>query len=160
MTFKTTTIEARELGFTADLGGPDDGDLVLFLHGFPQTRYTWRAELAALTKEGYRCCAIDQRGYSAGARPGDVDAYRPEEMIADVLAVASVLGADRFHLVGHDWGGQIAWCTAALHPERVASLAIISRPHPAAFLRAFNADPAQSSRSGHHQAFQLSLIHI
>jgi len=153
MTIETTTFDARGLRFTADLGGPEEGELVLFLHGFPQTRYTWRAELKALESH-YRCCAIDQRGYSAGARPVDIDAYRPEEMIADALAIASALGYEHFHLVGHDWGGQIAWCTAALHPERIATLAVISRPHPAAFLRALNDDPAQSSRSGHHQRFQ------
>ena len=156
MTIATSAIDARGFSFTADLGGPTGGELVLFLHGFPQTRYTWRAEMAALTDEGYRCCAIDQRGYSAGARPADVDAYRPEEMVADALAIASSLGHERFHLVGHDWGGQIAWCTAALHPERIETLAVISRPHPAAFVRAFTEDPAQSSRSGHHQKFQSS----
>lgn len=156
MTIETTTIEARGLRFTADLGGPEEAELVLFLHGFPQTRYTWRTELKTLTDDGYRCCAIDQRGYSAGARPKELDAYRPEEMVADALAVASALGYERFHLVGHDWGGQIAWCTAALHPERVATLAVISRPHPVAFLRALKDDPAQSSRSGHHQRFQSS----
>lgn len=149
-----TTLEARELRFTADLCGPEGGELVLFLHGFPQTRYIWRAELKALTTLGYRCCAFDQRGYSPGARPTAIDAYRPEEMVADVLAIAAGLGCERFHLVGHDWGGQIAWCTAALNPERVATLAVISRPHPAAFVRALSNDPAQSARSGHHQRFQ------
>ncbi len=156
MTIETSTIDARGFSFTADLGGPEGGKLVLFLHGFPQTRYTWRTEMAALTDDGYRCCAIDQRGYSAGARPTDVGAYRPEEMVADALAIASFLGHERFHLVGHDWGGQIAWCTAALQPERIETLAVISRPHPAAFLRSLTEDPAQSSRSGHHQKFQSS----
>lgn len=154
MNTATTTLDARGFRFTADLGGPEDGELVLFLHGFPQTRYTWRAELTALTRLGYRCCAFDQRGYSPGARPTAIDAYRPEEMVADALAIAAGLGHERFHLVGHDWGGQIAWCTAALNPERVVTLAVISRPHPAAFLRALANDPAQSARSGHHQRFQ------
>jgi pimeloyl-ACP methyl ester carboxylesterase len=154
MPVRTTTIEARGLRFIADLGGPESGELVLLLHGFPQTRYTWRAELKVLADQGYRCCAFDQRGYSPAARPVGIDAYRPEEMVADALAVADALGSERFHLVGHDWGGQIAWCTAALYPERVATLAVISRPHPAAFLRALTSDPEQSGRSGHHQRFQ------
>ncbi|MEM9623489.1 MAG: alpha/beta hydrolase [Pseudomonadota bacterium] len=149
-----TQIQARGLSFTAEVAGPEQGPLVVLLHGFPQTRYTWRAELPALAAAGYRCVAYDQRGYSAGARPQALSAYRPEEMIADVLAIASELGADQFHLVGHDWGGQIAWCTAVLHPERVTTLAVISRPHPAAFLRAMREDPAQAARSGHHQKFQ------
>lgn len=150
----TNTLKARGFHFIGDLNGPDDGELVLFLHGFPQTRHTWRAELKVLANAGYRCCAYDQRGYSPGARPGGIDAYRPEEMVADCVAVATALGYERFHLVGHDWGGQIAWCVAALHPQRVSTLAVISRPHPAAFLRAIRSDPAQSTRSGHHQRFQ------
>lgn len=149
-----THIEARGLSFTTELRGAESGELVVFLHGFPQTRYTWRAELEAVAAVRYRCCAFDQRGYSPAARPGDIDAYRPEEMVADVIAVAEAIGYERFHLVGHDWGGQIAWCTAALHPERVRTLAIISRPHPRAFLQSLKNDPDQSARSVHHQRFQ------
>jgi pimeloyl-ACP methyl ester carboxylesterase len=138
----------------ADIAGPTDGETVLLLHGFPQTRHTWRAELPALATAGFRACAPDQRGYSAGARPEGIDAYRVEHLVADVLAIASSLGAERFHLVGHDWGGQLAWVVAALHPERVRSLSVLSRPHPAAFVRAMSADSAQPSRSRHHRAFQ------
>ncbi len=147
-------IHTRGLDFTADLSGPESGDLVLFLHGFPQTRYTWRTEMDAIAALGYRCCAYDQRGYSEGARPEAIEAYRPEEMIADAIAIAEALGYRRFHVVGHDWGGQIAWCLAALHEEHVVSLSVISRPHPAAFIQALANDPAQTSRSGHHKKFQ------
>ena len=154
MTINTTSIPARGLHFTADLGGPESGELVILLHGFPQTRYTWRAELPALVAQGYRCCAYNQRGYSADARPSGLAAYRVEEMVADTVAVAAALGYQRFHLVGHDWGGQIAWCTAALNPEVVNTLTVISRPHPGAFLQAMANDPAQAARSGHHQKFR------
>lgn len=155
---ETVHIEANGWHFTADLstGVPGDAaaELVLFLHGFPQTRHTWRAEMRAVANAGYRACALDQRGYSPGARPGDVDSYRIERLVDDVLGVADALGARRFHLVGHDWGGQIAWVTAARHADRVASLAVLSRPHPAAFARALKDDAAQASRSGHHRSFQ------
>ncbi len=147
-------VEASGFRFTCDLGGDPDGDLVLFLHGFPQTRHAWRAELGAAASDGFRVCAPDQRGYSAGARPIGADAYRVELLVADVLAIADALDEPRFHLVGHDWGGHIAWLVAALHPERVVSLAVLSRPHPAAFARAMAADAAQSGRSGHHRSFQ------
>jgi pimeloyl-ACP methyl ester carboxylesterase len=147
-------IAAHGLSFTADVAGPRDGALVLLLHGFPQTRHTWRAELRALAAASYRACAPDQRGYSAGARPAGIEGYRIEQLVADALAIADALGATRFHLVGHDWGGQLAWITAARHPERVRSLAVLSRPHPAAFARAMSEDPAQSKRSGHHKSFQ------
>lgn len=150
----TTALAVGNFEFTADIQGPDDGELVLFLHGFPQTHYTWRAELPALAALGYRCCAFDQRGYSPGARPGGIAPYLLESLLDDVIAIADHLGAARFHLVGHDWGGQLAWCTAAIHPDRVRTLSVISRPHPTAFLSAMKRDTQQAERSAHHQRFQ------
>ena len=155
---ETISIEANGFSFAADIAGPTDGDLVLLLHGFPQTRHTWRAELPALGDAGFRACAPDQRGYSAGARPDGIDSYRIEHLIADVLVLAAALGTEQFHLVGHDWGGHLAWITAALHPERIRSLTVLSRPHPAAFARAMTQDAKQSSRSKHHRAFQRSEV--
>ena len=149
----TRSVAAGEWAFTADVSGPPDGDLVLLLHGFPQTRHAWRAELRSLAGAGFRACAPDQRGYSPGARPADIDAYRVELLVADVLSIADAFGRERFHLVGHDWGGQLAWVTAAMHPDRVRTLSVISRPHPAAFAAAMRSDPEQSGRSGHHRSF-------
>ena len=154
MSVETVTLAAHGLRFTADVAGPAGRELVLLLHGYPQTRHTWRAELPALEAAGFRACAPDQRGYSACARPQGVEAYRTENLISDALALADSLGAERFHLVGHDWGGQLAWLTAARHPERVRTLAVLSRPHPAAFARAMANDPEQANRSRHHRAFQ------
>jgi pimeloyl-ACP methyl ester carboxylesterase len=154
VTRETSTLEANGFTFAADLAGPPAGDLVLLLHGFPQTRHAWRAELRALAGAGLRACAPDQRGYSAGARPADVDSYRVEHLVADALAIADSLGAQRFHLVGHDWGGQLAWILAARHPERVRTLSVLSRPHPAAFARAMSEDPEQAGRSRHHASNQ------
>ena len=147
----TTTINANNMQFTADLGGNSAGELVLMLHGFPQTRYTWRHELAHLARHGYRVCAYDQRGYSPGARPEGVESYAVNLLVDDVLAVVDALGYEKFHLVGHDWGGGVAWTTALLNEERIASLAIISRPHPRAFGRALKEDPEQPQRSSHHK---------
>jgi pimeloyl-ACP methyl ester carboxylesterase len=164
MALKATTIEANGLSFTANLGtgsaGVGAGEPVLFLHGFPHTRHTWRAELLALDKLDYRVAAYDQRGYSPGARPAGIDAYRVEALVSDALAIADTLtptGTDtsdaRFHLVGHDWGGQLGWIIAALYPERIRSFSVISRPHPAAFVRALASDPDQAERSKHHRSF-------
>lgn len=94
--------------FTARTAGPDHGRPVLLLHGFPQTSRCWAAQLEALAAAGHRAVAVDQRGYSPGARPDDVAAYRPEALVADVLAVADAAGMDRFDLVGHDFGGMVA----------------------------------------------------
>lgn len=153
MTTDTVSLAANGLTFTADLAGPAGGELVLLLHGFPQTRHTWRAELRALSAAGFRACAPDQRGYSAGARPAEVDAYRIENLVADALAIADELDSGRFHLVGHDWGGQLSWIIAAQHPQRVRTLSVLSRPHPAAFARAMTGDPEQATRSRHHRTF-------
>lgn len=150
---ETIEVAANDLVFTASSAGSPGDELVLFLHGFPQTRYTWRAELPAVAAAGFRGLAPDQRGYSPGARPAGIDAYRVENLVSDALAIADAADAERFHLVGHDWGGQLAWLTAALHPDRVESLAVISRPHPKAFISSLADDPEQASRSGHHRSF-------
>jgi pimeloyl-ACP methyl ester carboxylesterase len=151
---KITT--ASGLTFDAATAGPEGGALVLLLHGFPQSRHTWREQLPALAAAGYLAVAPDQRGYSPGARPDpkDLDNYHYDRPVGDVLEIAAALGrTGRFHLVGHDWGGQVAWGVAARHPDRLASLSILSRPHPAAFIRALQNDPEQKHRSRHHRAF-------
>ena len=106
------------------------GTPVVLLHGFPQTAACWIRVAQALAAVGYRVLAPDQRGYSPGARPAAVRTYRMPELVADVLALAEAAGAARFHLVGHDWGGAVAWALAGRHPERVATLTSVSTPHP------------------------------
>jgi pimeloyl-ACP methyl ester carboxylesterase len=137
--------------------GPD-APIVVLLHGFPLSRHSWRAQLPALAAAGYRALAPDQRGYSPGVRPDPraLESYGIARLVADVLELADACGAAGapFHVVGHDWGGQVAWCLAARHLERVRSLAVYSRPHPAAFRAAYqeNCD-GQQERSRHHRAF-------
>ena len=144
--------------FTADVAGPVGGPVVILLHGYPQSRHSWRAQVPALAAAGYRAVAFDQRGYSPGVRPDPAELanYHIDALVGDVLDVATaVSGAGvSFHLVGHDWGGQVAWVTADRHPDRVRSLAVLSRPHPRAFRRAFEDDADdQRYRSRHHKAF-------
>ena len=154
------TIATAAGSFTAEVAGPPDGPLVLLLHGFPQTRHSWRHQVPALAEAGYHAVAPDQRGYSPGARPDpatDLAAYGIDRLVGDVLDLAAALGctaSTQFHLVGHDWGGQVAWVVADRHPERLASLMVLSRPHPSAFRRALEADADdQRHRSRHHRAF-------
>ena len=153
---KLTT--ASGLTFDAWVEGPANGPLVLLLHGYPQSRHAWRAQLPALAAAGYRAVAPDQRGYSPGARPDPVDLpnYHFDKLISDVIELAAACGnsGGRFHLVGHDWGGQVSWGVADRHAARLASLTALSRPHPAAFIRALEApDGDQKHRSRHHRAF-------
>jgi pimeloyl-ACP methyl ester carboxylesterase len=146
-------LKVRGYTFDASAAGDPQAPLVLLLHGFPQTRHSYRDQLPALAARGFRAVAPDQRGYSPGARPSEPAAYRMEELVADVLGFADALGAHHFDLVGHDWGGQLSWLVAAHHPARVRSLTVLSRPHPAAFVAALRADDGQAERSRHHRAF-------
>jgi pimeloyl-ACP methyl ester carboxylesterase len=142
-----------DLVFDARAEGPDDGELVLLLHGFPQTSFSWRNQLDALAAAGYHAVAPDQRGYSPGARPADVGEYRVERLVADVLGFADALGVERFHLVGHDWGGAVAWQVAGRHPERLRTLTSLSTPHPAAFRRSIQ-DGEQRDKSSYMLFFR------
>jgi pimeloyl-ACP methyl ester carboxylesterase len=151
---ETNIVAAGNLSFTVDASGPATGTPVLLLHGFPETRRMWRHQLEALGRAGYRAIAPDQRGYSAGARPEGVAQYATDLLVGDALSLMDALSARRFHLVGHDWGGQLAWLIAAGHADRVLSLSVLSRPHPAAFAKAMQEDNAQAERSRHHRAFR------
>jgi len=145
------------LTFNALVAGEDGAPLVLLLHGFAESMNCWRAQVTALADMGYRALAPSQRGYSPGARPDPRDAsyYHIDRLMDDAMAIvaASGYGDKRFHLAGHDWGGSIAWALADRAPERVASLTILSRPHPNAFNRALQTDGDQAQRSRHRKAF-------
>jgi pimeloyl-ACP methyl ester carboxylesterase len=144
--------------FDALAGGPADAPLVLMLHGFAESMHTWEAQIAALAQAGYRAIAPNQRGYSPGARPDPAGAlnYHFDRLVDDAINLAAACGSRdaRFHLIGHDWGGSIAWGLADRHPDRLLSLTVLSRPHPNAFNRALEMpDGDQAHRSRHHQAF-------
>lgn len=142
--------------FDARVAGPADGEVVLLLHGFPQTSWSWRSQLDALGAAGYRAIAPDQRGYSARARPAEVERYAIPQLVADVIGVADAVGADRFHLVGHDWGAAVAWQVAGRHQDRLRTLTILSVPHPSAFGRAIQGEAGadQASRSSYIDFFR------
>jgi pimeloyl-ACP methyl ester carboxylesterase len=115
--------------------GPARGPLVVLLHGFPQTVASWDGVLSPLAAAGMRVLAPAQRGYSPRARPTAVPEYGIQALAADVLAVADCAGAARFSVVGHDWGGAVAWWLGAMAPERVVTVTSLATPHPAAMAR-------------------------
>lgn len=133
-----TTVTAGGLGFRTLVSGPASGEPVILLHGFPQSSQCWTGALTTLEDAGYRAVAPDQRGYSPDACPQGVEAYRVSELMSDVTRIAGALGHSRFHLVGHDWGGTVAWALAAHQPQRVSSLTVLSTPHTAALARALH----------------------
>jgi pimeloyl-ACP methyl ester carboxylesterase len=148
-------VAAGGLTFSALGQGPPGGRPVLFLHGFPQTSWSWHHQLDALAASGFRAVAFDQRGYSSGARPPNIDDYRIDALVADALAVADALGMERFDLVGHDWGAMVAWVTAARHPDRIRTLTAVSVPHPTAFAAALaGGDSDQAGRSSYIGVFR------
>jgi pimeloyl-ACP methyl ester carboxylesterase len=143
------------LVFDALTAGPVDGELVLLLHGFPQWSSMWTAQLGALAGAGYRVVAPDQRGYSPRARPEGDEHYRIRLLVGDALAIADRLGAERFHVAGHDWGAVVGWHLAGRHGERLLSLTALSVPHPIAFATALLTPGAdQRSRSGYIAFFR------
>jgi pimeloyl-ACP methyl ester carboxylesterase len=149
---------APHLTFDALVAGEPGAPLVLLLHGFAESMHCWRAQLTALSDMGYRAIAPSQRGYSPTARPDPRDAsnYHIDRLMDDAMAIveAAGYGEVRFHLVGHDWGGSIAWALADRYPLRIASLTVLSRPHPNSFNRALQMpDGDQAHRSRHHKAF-------
>jgi pimeloyl-ACP methyl ester carboxylesterase len=133
--------------FDAIADGPPDGRPVLLLHGFPEAGVEWSHQVAALGAEGFRAVAPDQRGYSPGVRPERATDYAMDALVADVVALADELGWERFDLIGHDWGGAVAWWTADAHPERLRSLSVVSTPHPAALGEALRSDEEQRMMS-------------
>jgi pimeloyl-ACP methyl ester carboxylesterase len=142
MRVRQRDIDANGMTFSCREAG-DDGEPVVLLHGFPETSHMWTRLMPALAEAGYRCLAPDQRGYSAGARPEDVEAYRYEALASDVLAIADAWDAPRFHLVGHDWGSLAGWATVDVAPDRIISFTAMSVAHARAFAEAVRDDPEE-----------------
>lgn len=135
------------------MGGPRDGEALIFLHGFPESHRTWRHQLAALCDD-YFVVAPDQRGYAGSSKPPRVEDYAPDKPVDDLIALADALDLGQFTLVGHDWGGAIAWMAALRHPDRIARLIIANAPHPFLFQRTLIDDPEQRAASQYIRAFR------
>lgn len=151
---ETLQIQVGPHTYDALAAGPADGAFVLLLHGWPEFADSWSAVLPGLGAAGYRAVAVDQRGYSPGARPPHIADYTVPQLVADALAFADSQGADRFHLVSHDWGGLVAWALAGAHPDRLASLTVLATPHPEALDRAAAEDPDQHDRFDYVRFFR------
>jgi len=143
---------AFDLDDSVDQSG-STGPVVVLLHGFPENRSSWRAMTPLLVQSGFRVLAPDQRGYSPGARPLDRRSYAMPELVADALALVDASGADKVHLVGHDWGGAVAWAFASAHPDRLHTVTSLTTPHPRAFLKSMLG--SQVLRSWYMVMFQI-----
>jgi pimeloyl-ACP methyl ester carboxylesterase len=133
------------------------GAPVILLHGFPESSRAWRRQLPALAAAGFRAIAPDMRGYGRSDKPRGIQAYAVERLVEDVVGLVRAAGAERVRLVGHDWGGVVAWYVAMWHPEIVERLVIINAPHPAIFRRELRKGD-QLARSWYVGFFQLPRI--
>jgi pimeloyl-ACP methyl ester carboxylesterase len=129
------------------------GKLMMFAHGFPEFWYEWKNQLAEFERD-YQAVAPDMRGYNLSSKPAGVDQYQVEHLIEDLRALAEHLGHKKFTLVGHDWGGAVAWAFAIYHPDRLEKLVIINGPHPGVFERELRENPAQQRASQYMLVFR------
>ncbi|MFL6786637.1 MAG: alpha/beta fold hydrolase [Sphingomicrobium sp.] len=127
---------------------------IILLHGFPESHRTWR-ELVPRLEGRFHLIMPDQRGFAGSDRPQEVREYETSMLVDDIFALADALGIDRFALVGHDWGGAIAWNAALKHPERLTRLAIINAPHPVVFQKSLIEDDNQRAASQYITAFRM-----
>lgn len=155
---KHERIRANGVTLHAVTDGPEDGPLVILLHGFPDFWYGFRRQIAFLAERGYRVIAPDQRGYNESDKPRGLSAYRVRELAADVVALIDGAGRQKAHVVGHDWGGGVTWMMGVLHPERVETLAVLNAPHPLVMVRTLTSSLDQARRSWYMAFFQLPLL--
>lgn len=138
--------------------GPEDGPLVLLLHGFPEFWYGWRHQIGPLARAGYRVVAPDQRGYDDSDKPKGVAAYDLDRLAADIAGLADDLGHEKFALVGHDWGASVGWWAARNFPKRVERLAVLNAPHPAVWKHAIAHNPIQKKLSRYVQGISVPWL--
>ncbi|HEY0058125.1 MAG TPA: alpha/beta hydrolase, partial [Flavisolibacter sp.] len=139
---------------TLEAGDPK-GTCMVFLHGFPECGYAWHKQLAHFAQQGYRVLAPDQRGYNLSSKPAGVEAYRLQELVSDIVNLIRARAQKKVVLVGHDWGGVVAWQLALSHPEWVQQLVIINIPHPSVFRHTLKTNLKQMAKSSYAAFFQL-----
>ena len=140
------------------IAGPRDGKLVVLLHGFPENWYTWRKQIKPLVEAGYRVVVPDQRGYNLSDKPDGIHAYSTDALATDIRELVHTFERERAVIVGHDWGGIVAWRLAMEYPDLVEKLVILNAPHPDAFRRELRENPAQQRKSLYMAAFQLPWL--
>ncbi|MDZ4308335.1 alpha/beta hydrolase [Allopontixanthobacter sp.] len=151
-----TELDVADVGpATGNTNGDSDAPVLIFLHGFPESHRTWRHQIAHFS-DRFRCIAPDQRGYRGSSAPQDVASYTPDKLIGDVFQMADALGVGQFTIIGHDWGGAIAWGTAlgGQINGRVTRAVVANAPHPAIFQKLLYLDHAQREASQYIRAFR------
>ena len=151
-------IDVGEVALHTVLAGPEDGPLVILLHGFPEFWFGWRNQIMPLAQAGFRVAAPDQRGYNLTEKPVNLSAYRVDRLAGDVVGLTQALGREKAIIVGHDWGGIVAWTMAALYPQRVSRLVALNAPYHMVAPRVIWRNPAQLPMSAYIFLFQIPLF--
>lgn len=151
-------IETNGIRLNVVHDGPDDGPLVILLHGFPEFSYGWRQQIPYLASAGYRVWAPDQRGYNLSDKPDGLAAYSLDELAADVVGLIDAAGQKKVFLVGHDWGASVAWWVAAKYPDRLSKMVVLNVPHGAVMQRNLRSNFTQMRKSWYILFFQLPWL--
>jgi pimeloyl-ACP methyl ester carboxylesterase len=155
---RSRTRHVTGLQLHVEEAGPAEGPLLILLHGFPGFWWDWRHQIEALAALGYHVLIPDMRGYNLSDKPQGIEAYHLDTLAADIIALAESYGHSTFGLVGHDWGGVVAWWAAACFPQFIERLAILNAPHPDVWRRLIRRRPIQVLRSSYVAFFQLPLV--
>jgi pimeloyl-ACP methyl ester carboxylesterase len=154
----TRQIKVGDLEFDCRVAGDPKNQAIILLHGFPETSFMWIRLMDKLAALGFYCLAPDMRGYSAHACPKGVKNYTVKKLTEDILHLADAIQADKFHLIGHDWGAGVGWNVVYQHPERILSWTALSVPHSRALGKAIKTDPEQKKKSRYIGWFLFPFI--
>jgi epoxide hydrolase 4 len=156
--FTTRTIPTNGIRLHVVEAGPEDGPLVLLLHGFPEFWYGWHRQIGPLAAAGFRVVVPDQRGYNLSDKPKGVRAYNLDDLALDVVGLIDALGREKAHVAGHDWGGAVGWWLGTKHAHRLDRLALLNIPHPWVLERALRKSAKQRAKSSYMFYFQLPWL--
>lgn len=156
--FPTRTIATNGIRLHVVEAGPEDGPLVLLLHGFPEFWYGWSQQIGPLAAAGFRVVVPDQRGYGLSDKPKGVRAYNLDELALDVVGLIDALGREKAHVAGHDWGGAVGWWLAMKHAGRLDRMVLLNIPHPQVMERALRKSAEQRKKASYMFSFQLPWL--
>lgn len=154
-TYEHRYVKANAVNLHLIQAGPQEGPLLILLHGFPEFWYGWRRQIEPLAKAGYRVIVPDQRGYNLSDKPKSIASYSTDKLAADVIGLMDALGREKAYLAGHDWGAAVAWQTAITYPQRLEKLAILNVPHLDVMTRFVLSDFTQFRKSWYIYFFQI-----
>ena len=156
--WKSTRVSVNNLSLHVVEAGPANGPLLILLHGFPEFWWAWHHQITPFADSGYHVLVPDMRGYNSSDAPPEISSYELDTLVADVMALADHYEAERFHLVGHDWGGIVAWGVGASYSHRLDRLIIMDAPHPDLMAAEILKHPTQALRSTYVALFQLPWL--